>query len=200
MLKSLSKSLAPAAVLATIAIGTMAVAPASAESPAGVYRGFLAFDFKGKEVREWMMVALHGDGTITFGAEEGHDEPVDPNTGIVTKNDFEAANLGLWRAVDDSTIEFGSQQFRAGSAFCKPVNLHGEGLLPTCSFVLTARLTANANVRGETCDLGGTKGALSVQAVDGSKTEMNPFNLGLKIDYCWQKMTIDGFLKQAPLN
>ena len=80
------------------------------------------------------------------------------------------------------------------------MNLHGEGLLPTCSFVLTARLTAKANVRGETCDLCGTKGALSVQAVDGSKTEMNPFNLGLKIDYRWQKMTIDGFLKQAPLN
>jgi hypothetical protein len=200
MLKGFSKLLAPAMAAATIAIGSMAAATASAETLAGVYRGFLAFDFKGKEVREWMMVSFNADGTMIFGAEEAHDEPVDPATGVVTKNDFESANLGLWRAVGDTAMEFGTQQYRAGSAFCKPVNQHPEGLLPTCSFVITARLSTNVTVRGATCDLGGTKGALAVQAVDGSTTVTNPFNLGIRLDYCLQKMSVDKFMALAPLD
>ncbi len=190
-----ARSIAIGAIIGVALVSTHA----SAETLSGVYRGFLAFDFKGKEVREWMMVSFNPDGTMTFGAEEGHDEPVDPATGIVTKNDFESANLGLWRAVNDSTMEFGSQQYRAGSTFCKPVNQHPEGLLPTCSFILTARLRTTATVRGETCDLGGVKGALAVQSVDGGKTVTNPFNLGIKIDYCLQKMSIDKFMALAPL-
>lgn len=167
------------------------------QSVAGVYRGFLAFDFKGKEVREWMMLSLSADGTMVFGAEEGHDEPVDSATKIVTKNDFESANLGLWR-IASGMVEMAGQQYRAGSGFCGPVNMHPDGLLPTCSFILTARLTADAEVRGAKCDLGGLKGGLAVQSVDGSKTEPNPFNLGIKIDYCLTKQSIDNYMKLAP--
>ena len=97
-------------------------------------------------------------------------------------------------------MEFGSQQYRAGSGFCKPVNVHGEGLLPTCSFILTARLKTAATVRGEQCDLGGVNGGFSVQSVDGSKTETNPFGLGLKLDYCFRRMSVDKFLELAPLD
>ena len=97
--------LAVAALLGSIATPSMA-----ADSIAGTYQGFLAFDFKGEEVREWMMVTFSGDGTVVMGAEEGHDEPVDPATGAVTKYDFESAKLGLWRAVGDDVLEFGSQQ------------------------------------------------------------------------------------------
>ena len=199
-METLKKFWIAGAMIATLPAGTMAAAPASSETMAGVYRGFLAFDFKGKEVREWMMVSFNQDGTMTFGAEEAHDEPIDPATGVVTKNDFESANLGLWRAVDAKTIEFGTQQYRAGSVFCKPVNQHPDTMLPTCSFIITARLTANASVRGETCDLGGVRGALSVQSVDGSKTDMNPLNLGIKLEYCLQKMSVNRFLKRAPLD
>lgn len=167
-------------------------------SVTGVYRGFLAFDFKGKEVREWMMVSFNQGGTMVMGAEEGHDEPVDPTTMIVTKNDFESANLGLWQ-VAGGKVEFGSQQYRAGSVFCKQVNKHPEGLLPTCSFVLTARLQPDAEVRGEKCDLGGVRGAISAQSVDGETTVTNPLNLGIRIDYCLNKQSIDGFMKLAPL-
>ena len=46
--------------------------------------------------------------------------------------------------------------------------------------------------------LGGVKGSFSAQSVDGSVTETNPFGLGLKLDYCLQKMTVDAFLKLAP--
>jgi hypothetical protein len=185
----------------SIAIGRTALfaSPAAADSLSGVYQGFLAFDFKGKEVREWMMISFNPGGTVVMGAEEGQDEPVDPETGVVTKNDFESTNLGLWRSVDANTLEFGSQQYRAGSAFCGPVNKHGEGLLPTCSFILTARLTVGAEVRGESCDLGGLNGGLAVQSVDGTLTEANPLNLGLKIDYCLQKMSVDHFLELAPV-
>ena len=137
-------------------------AQADAGSLAGTYQGFLAFDFKGKEVREQLMISFHGGGTMIMGAEEGHDEPVDPKTGLVTKNDIESANLGVWRQVGNDVLEFGSQQYRAGSGFCKPVNTHGKERLPTCSFILTARLKENAQVRGETCDLGGVKGGFSV--------------------------------------
>ena len=42
--------------------------------------------------------------------------------------------------------------------------------LPTCSFILTARLKMNSEVRGETCDLGGVKGGFSIQSADGSAT------------------------------
>jgi hypothetical protein len=124
----------------------------AADTIAGTYQGFLAFDHKGKEVREAMMIVFHQDGTLVFGAEEGHDEPVDQKTGLIISNDVESANLGLWRQVGADTVEFGSQQYRAGSGFCKPVNVHGEGLLPTCSFILTARLKTAATVRGEQCD------------------------------------------------
>jgi hypothetical protein len=171
----------------------------AAEPLAGTYRGFLAFDHKGKEVREAMMIVFHEDGTLVLGAEEGHDERVDPTTGLVTANDVESANLGLWRRAGTDTLEFGSQQFRAGSGFCKPVNVHGEGLLPTCSFILTARLTTGAAVRGEQCDLGGVNGGFSVQSVDGSRTETNPFGLGLRLDYCLWRMSVDRFLELAPL-
>ena len=183
--------------LAGLVATPSAAADLTEASVTGVYRGFLAFDFKGKEVREWMMISFGQGGTLVMGAEEGHDEPVDAATKIVTKNDFESANLGLWRVANDK-VEFGSQQYRAGSAFCGPVNMHPDGLLPTCSFILTGRLQANADVRGEKCDLGGVKGGLSVQSVDGAKTEPNPFNLGIKIDYCLQKQSIDAFMKLAP--
>ena len=106
-----------------------------ADTLAGTYRGFLAFDHKGKEVREAMMISFNKDGTLIMGAEEGHDEPVDPNTGLATRNDVESANLGLWRQVDAGVLEFGSQQYRAGSGFCGPVNKHAEDLLLTCSFI-----------------------------------------------------------------
>ena len=174
-------------------------AQASAETLAGTYHGFLAFNFKGKEVREQLMISFHKGGTMIMGAEEGHDEPVDPKTGLVTKNDIESANLGMWRQVGDDLLEFGSQQYRAGSGFCKSVSESGKGNLPRCSFILSARLEANSNVRGEKCDLGGVNGGFSIQSVDGSKTESNPFGLGLKLDYCLRRMTVEHFLKLAPL-
>lgn len=187
---------------AAVAVGcllALSAGPAPAlEAPAGVYRGFLAFDFKGKEIREFLMVKFAADGTATMGAEEGHDEPVSAETGIATRNDFEAANLGLWRPAGDGGLEFGTQQFRAGSGFCAGMNRHGEGLLPTCSFILTARLMPGAEVRGQTCDLGGTGGRLAVQTVDGSETDPDPFDLGLTIDYCLTRMTLDAFLELAP--
>jgi hypothetical protein len=172
----------------------------AADSMLGTYRGFLAFNHKGKEVREAMMMSFHQDGTLIMGAEEGHDEPIDPNTGLVTRNDVESANLGLWRRVGEDALEFGSQQYRAGSGFCGPVNKHGKGLLATCSFILTARLKINVEVRGEKCDLGGVDGGFSIQSVDGTVTESNPFGLGLKVDYCLQRMSVDKFLELAPIN
>ena len=84
--------------LGCLAASLVLTSPASAENAmAGVYQGFLAFDYKGEEVREWMMISFHEDGTLIMGAEEGHDEPVDPDTGLATRNDVESANLGLWR-------------------------------------------------------------------------------------------------------
>jgi len=174
-------------------------APAAAEDLAGTYRGFLAFDYKGEEVREWMMITFHDDGALIMGAEEGHDEPVDPESGLATRNDVESANLGAWREGPDETLEFGTQQMRAGSGFCAPVNKHPEGLLPTCSFVLTARLSKNAEVRGESCDLGGVGGGFSLQSVDGALVDANPFDLNMTIDYCLEKMTVDRFFELAPI-
>lgn len=176
----------------------MATGQASAEELSGVYRGFLAFDFKGEEIRESMMISFSGDKTVIMGAEEGQDEPVDAETGIVTKNDFESANLGLWRMAGDGALEFGSQQYRAGSGFCGAVTQHAEGMLPACSFILTARLNADIEVRGETCDLGGVGGGLSVQSVNGQETAKNPFGLGITIDYCLTRMTVDRFFEEAP--
>ncbi len=183
-----------------MAASLLLTSPASAENAmVGVYQGFLAFDHKGEEVREWMMISFHEDGTLIMGAEEGHDEPIDPETGLATRNDVESANLGLWRNAGTDALEFGSQQYRAGSGFCGPVNKHGDGLLPTCSFILTARLQTDVEVRGEKCDLGGVNGGFSIQSVDGAVTEANPFGLGLKIDYCLQRMSVDKFLKLAPI-
>jgi hypothetical protein len=174
--------------------------PAAAEDFAGTYRGFLAFDYKGEEVREWMMITFHGDGTLIMGAEEGHDEPVDPETGLATRNDIESANLGAWRKAPGNSLEFGSEQMRAGYGFCAPVNKHPEGLLPTCSFVLTARLSKNAKVRGESCDLGGVGGGFSLQSANGQMVDANPFDLNMTIDYCLVKMTVDRFFELAPIN
>ena len=172
--------------------------PVHAEDLSGVYRGFLAFDFKGEEIREAMMVSFGGDKIVIMGAEEGQDEPVDAETGIVTKNDFEAVNLGLWRDAGDGELEFGTQQYRAGSGFCNAVAQNAEGTLAACSFILTARLSAGAQVRGETCDLGGVGGGLSVQSVNGQETAKNPFELGITIDYCLTKMSVDVFFEDAP--
>ena len=185
--------------LSCMAVGFFVSSPAMAESIVGTYQGFLAFDHKGQEGREQLMVSFHEGGTMIMGAEEGHDEPVDPESGLAIRNDVESANLGLWRKADGDTVEFGTQQYRAGSGFCAPVNKHGKDLLPTCSFILTARLKSNAVVRGETCDLGGVKGGFSIQSVDGTVTETNPFDLGLKIDYCLQRMSVDKFLELAPI-
>ena len=183
-----------------IAASLLLTSPASAENAmVGVYQGFLAFDHKGEEVREWMMISFNADGTVIMGPEEGHDEPLDPKTGLASKNDVEGTQLGIWRGVDATTLEFGAQQYRAGSGFCGPVNKHGEGLLPTCSFILTARLQMDVEVRGEKCDLGGVGGGFSIQSVDGTVTEANPFELGLTIDYCLQRMTVDKFLELAPI-
>ena len=181
--------------LLSIVLPSLAVA----DMLAGTYRGFLAFDHKGKEVREWMMISFNQDGTLVMGAEEGHDEPVDPETGRVTRNDIESASLGLWRASGTNGLEFGTQQYRAGSAFCSPVNKHDKGLLATCSFILTARLESDAEVRGAKCDLGGVAGGFSIQSVDGAVTEVNPFGLGLKIDYCLNRLSVDRFLELAPI-
>ncbi len=190
--------------LGCLAASLVLTSPASAENAmAGVYQGFLAFDYRGEEVREWMMISFHEDGTLIMGAEEGHDEPVDPDTGLATRNDVESANLGLWRMSGENALEFGSQQYRAGSGFCAPANKHGENLLPTCSFILTARLKTDVEVRGEKCDLGGVGGGFSIQSVDRTVTEANPprsFGLGLKIDYCLQRLTVDKFLELAPIN
>ena len=71
--------------------------------------------------------------------------------------------------------------------------------MPTCSFILTARLETGVEVRGESCDLGGIDGGLSVQSVDGSVTEPNPMDLGIRVDYCLQKTSVDQFLELAPL-
>ncbi len=186
--------------LGCLAASLVLTSPASAENAmAGVYQGFLAFDYKGEEVREWMMISFHEDGALIMGAEEGHDEPVDPDTGLATRNDVESANLGLWRMSGENALEFGSQQYRAGSGFCAPVNKHSADLLPTCSFILTARLQMDVEVRGEKCDLGGVGGGFSIQSVDGTVTEANPFELGLTIDYCLQRMTVDKFLELAPI-
>ena len=196
MFEMLSRFVVPFCAVLGLSLWT----PANAGSLAGTYQGFLAFDFKGKEVREQLMISFHEGGTMILGAEEGHDEPVDPNTGLATKNDIESANLGVWRQVGVDVLEFGSQQYRAGSGFCKSVGKPGKERLPSCSFILTARLKANAQVRGEKCDLGGVKGGFSAQSVDGSKTETNPFGLGLKLDYCLRRMTVDKFFKLAPIN
>jgi hypothetical protein len=174
-------------------------APAAADTFIGTYRGFLAFDHDGKEIREGMMISFYEDGNLIMGAEEGHDESVDPNTGLVTKNDVESANLGVWRKAGNNAIEFGSQQYRAGSGFCAPVNANGPDLLPTCSFILTARLEEGTKVRGEHCDLGGIGGGFGIQSVDGKVTENNPFDLGLKIDYCLQKLSVDKLLNLVPV-
>jgi len=187
-------------VLSFTAASLLLSSPALSEGTiAGNYQGFLAFDHKGKEVREWMMASFQEDGTLIMGAEESHDEPVDPDTGLATGNDVESANLGLWRKVGTDALELGSQQYRAGSGFCAPVNKHGEDLLPTCSFILTTRLKTDVEVRGEKSDLGGVGGGFSIQSVDGSITETNPFGLGLKIDYCLQRLTVDKFLELAPI-
>jgi hypothetical protein len=180
-------------------LSVAACGPASAENLQGVYRGFLAFDLKGKEVREMLMVAFGANGIVVFGAEEGQDEPVDPKTGVVTKNDFESTAIGLWRGTGEDMLEFGIQQYRAGSGLCGAVKPQSKGVLPSCSLILTARLKASTNVRGTTCDLGGTGGGISVQSVDGAKVETNPHGWGLKIDYCLQKQTVDSFLKLAPI-
>ncbi|MCK5366229.1 MAG: hypothetical protein KAR22_24800, partial [Gammaproteobacteria bacterium] len=95
------------------AIPVFLSAPAAAETFIGTYRGFLAFDHDGKEIRESMMISFYEDGNLIMGAEEGHDESVDPDTGLVTKNDVESANLGVWRKAGNNAIEFGSQQYRA---------------------------------------------------------------------------------------
>ena len=171
---------------------------ATAEQLSGVYRGFLAFDFKGEEIRESMMISFGSDNIVIMGAEEGQDEPVDAETGIVIKNDFEAANPGLWRSAGDGALEFGTQQYRAGSGFCNAVTQNAEGTLLACSFILTARLSAGAEVRGETCDLGGIGGGLSVQSVNGGETAKNPFDLGITIDYCLTKMSVGRFFEDAP--
>ena len=129
------------------ALACLAFSPAAAETVSGVYRGFLAFDYKGAEIREAMMISFNADGTVIMGAEEGHDEPVDSDTGLITKNDLESANLGPWRSAGADALEFGSQQYRAGSGFCGLINKHGEGLLPTCSFILTARSGKGGSLR-----------------------------------------------------
>ena len=189
-----SKNL-PAALSACI---LLTAGQANAEQLSGVYRGVLAFDFKGEEVRESMMIGFGGDGIVIMGAEEGQDEPVDAETGIVTKNDFEAVNMGLWRSAGDGALEFGTQQYRAGSGFCNAVAQQAEGTLPACSFILTARLSTGANVRGKVCDLGGVGGGLSVQSVNGQETAKNPFDLGITIDYCLTKMSVERFFDEAP--
>ncbi|MHC4215673.1 MAG: hypothetical protein ACYSWP_20175 [Planctomycetota bacterium] len=200
MIINFGKSALKLLALNGITLSLLLSPPALAQdSLAGIYQGFLAFDHKGEEVREWMMISFHKDGSLIMGAEEGHDEPVDPDTGLATRNDVESANLGLWREMGEDALEFGSQQYRAGSGFCGPVNKHAEGLLPTCSFILTARLKKDVEVRGEKCDLGGVGGGFSIQSVDGKTTEANPFDLGLTIDYCLQRMTVDKFLELAPI-
>ena len=117
---------------------------------------------------------------------------------MATKNDFEAANPGLRCTSGSGTLEFGVQQYRAGSGFCSAVVQHGEGGLPACSFVLTARLALDEEVRGETCDLGGVDGGLAVQSVDGKELAKNPFDLGITIDYCLTRMSVDKFFAEAP--
>lgn len=199
MTRSNSRKTSFQILAAVSACAFLTAGPAAAEDLSGVYRGYLAFDFNGQEIREFMMISFGGDGSVIMGAEEGQDEPVDPATGIVTKNDFEAANLGLWRGTGDGALEFGVQQFRAGSGFCGAVAQDDEGVLPACSFVLTARLSEGAEVRGETCELGGVGGGLSVQSVDGRETAKDPFDLGITIDYCLTKMSVDRFFDEAPM-
>lgn len=183
-----------------VTVTVLLSAPAVADPFVGTYRGFLAFDHDGKQIRESMMITFYGDGNLIMGAEEGHDEPVDPDTGLVTKNDVESANLGVWRKASNNAVEFGSQQYRAGSGFCAPVNANGPELLPSCSFILTARLEQDTEVRGERCDLGGVGGGFGIQSVDGKVTENNPFDLGLKIDYCLQKLSVDAFFQLVPVD
>ena len=76
---------------------------------------------------------------------------------------------------------------------------HPEGLLPTCSFVLTAKLSRNTTVRGESCDLGGVGGGFGLQSVDGKTMDTNPFGLNMTIDYCLEKVTVDRFFELAPM-
>jgi len=198
MITKLMNALSCKRVAAVSALMLLTAGHAYAQDLSGVYRGFLAFDFKGEEIRESMMISFGGDQIVIMGAEEGQDEPVDAETGIVTKNDFEAANLGLWRDAGDGKLEFGTQQYRAGSGFCGAVAQDAEGALPACSFILTALLSSDAEVRGENCDLGGVGGGLSVQSVNGRETAKNPFDLGITIDYCLTKMSVDSFFEEAP--
>ena len=186
--------------LSCIAASLLLSSPALADTIEGTYRGFLMFEFQGEEVREWMMISFNKDGTVIMGAEEGHDEPVDPDTRLATRNDFESANLGLWRKVGTDELEFGSQQYRAGSGACGPLSKQGGSLLPTCSFIFTARLKMNVEVRGEECDLGGVDGGFAVQSADGAVTNANPFGPPFRMDYCLQRMSIDKFLELAPPN
>lgn len=167
--------------------------------PAGIYTGFLAFDLGGNEVREGVVIVLAADGSVVFGAEEGQDEAVDPDTGVVTANDFESTTMGAWRAEGDGAV-FGVQQFRAGSGLCKAIQPQVEGVLPSCAFVLTARLEPGVSVRGTDCAMGALGGGFSVLSVNGAEVVANPLGLDLAFDYCLEKRSVDNFLELAPLS
>ncbi|WP_424933441.1 hypothetical protein [Amaricoccus macauensis] len=165
---------------------------------AGVYHGFVVLNLPSGAVREGLMVAFEADGAVIFGAEEGHDEPIDAETGLVTANDFESTTMGAWRAEGEGLV-FGVKQFRAGSALCGDIAPSSEGVLRSCSFTITARLEPGLSVQGEDCDLGGTGGGLSVQSVDGAQNVADPLGLGLAPDYCLKRLSLDDFLELAPL-
>ena len=55
--------------LSCIAASVLLISPARADTIEGIYRGFLAFDHKGKDVREQMMISFHSDGTLIMGAQ-----------------------------------------------------------------------------------------------------------------------------------
>lgn len=196
---SLPKATASLALAAALHLVPVAGhAQDAGDDSAGAYRGFLAFDLRGSEIREGLIVVFAADGTVIFGAEEGQDEPVDAETGIVTANDFESTALGVWRTEDEGLV-FGVQQFRAGSALCGDIEPAAEGVLQSCSFTITSRLSRGAAVRGSECDLGGTGGGLGAQSVDGAQTVADPLGLGLALDVCLNRLTVEDLLAQAPL-
>ena len=64
MIFLIKKSLCAGLMICSVLAPHAGAGQASAESLEGVYRGFLAFDLKGKEIRESLMEAFGANGTV----------------------------------------------------------------------------------------------------------------------------------------
>ena len=164
---------------------------ASADPIHGSYEGLL---FVGSGRVEGIMMNIDQGGNMIFVSEEGDNSDIDPNTGLVP-NDFETTALGAWRQIGKRTLEFGVLGFRSGSGLCAPpITDDLPPKLPSCGFLFTGRLTQIAQIRGMDCDLGGN-GRLGRRTIDGSFVE----DVGIDIDYCLNRATVDEYLDLIPV-